>query len=338
MVALVGVVALWATNALAGPTAPPSTPTAAPATPTPPVGPTPTPPVGPTATPVPATPTPPVGPTATPAPATPTPAPTPTPGAGPLDKDQQKCVKAMNKAGSKVDKAQFKDNEKCLKDFQKGKLVGPVEDCLTADLKGKVQKAKAKTDKEDGKKCVPLMPQPAFGYTGAQTVNDAGVEGPIDLFHTIFGDPAADNVFLIGKANKDSAKCQTDMLKQGDKLEDVVLKELVKAKEDAIKLDTVNSSATLGAAIALQLSSSPKIAKQEDNFLKKVSKSCSSLQVAASMAFPGICADDDPAVLTDCVIAAARCVACVKMNEFDGLTMDCDLGDNNAADGSCPLP
>ena len=43
-------------------------------------------------------------------------------------------------------------------------------------------------------------------------------------------------------------------------------------------------------------------------------------------------------MIQDCVIAAARCVACSKINAFDALALDCDQEDNQDADGSCPLP
>jgi hypothetical protein len=38
----------------------------------------------------------------------------------------------------------------------------------------------------------------------------------------------------------------------------------------------------------------------------------------------------------DCVIAAARCVACSKINAFDALALDCDQLDDQSANGSCP--
>jgi hypothetical protein len=267
-----------------------------------------------------------------------TPAPTPTPGPGPLDKDQQKCVKAMNKAGGNVDKAQLKENEKCLKDHQKDKLAGTVQDCLTADQKGKVQKKKDKTVKDDGKKCVPLNPQPNFGYTGADAVNDAGVAGPILVFHTLFGQPVDDQDLFTKAINKDTAKCQETMLKETDKVEDTVLKEMRKAKESAIKLASVTSAGDLGDAILAQISSSKAITKAEQKLDDQVSKKCQFLQANWDVIFPGLCGDPDLESTEDCAIASARCVACVKMNLFDGLAMPCDMVDNNVADGSCPLP
>jgi hypothetical protein len=37
-----------------------------------------------------------------------------------------------------------------------------------------------------------------------------------------------------------------------------------------------------------------------------------------------------------CVIEAARCEACVKINVFDDLNLDCDQADDQTANESCP--
>ena len=301
---------------------PTPTPTISP-TPTPTAGPTatptPTPTAGPTGTPTPTpTPTPTMGPTPTP---TPTPGPTPTPAPAPLSKAEQKCVNAMNKDGQKVDNKQLKENEKCLADFQKGKLAGNIETCLTADLKNKVGKAQEKTAKDDAKLC---NPAPAFAYTGAANVNQAAVDGPIDLIHDIFGDPV-DNAPIVPKAaNKDTAACQFEMLKSADKLEDTVLKELNKAKKKALKEPSVNSAGQLEIALAAVLSSNQKILNKADSLRKKVDKKCGALTGDPGVLFPGICADANLGNIQDCVIAAAGCVACEKMNAFDNLNLNCN--------------
>jgi hypothetical protein len=270
---------------------------------------------------------------------TPTPTATPTPTGAPtlLSKEQQRCVNAMNKDGQKVDQKQFKDNEKCLKDYQNGKLIGTVDDCLSDDRKGKVQKAKDKTVKDDTKLCVSLVPQPPFAYTGAAIVNDAAVAGPLDLIHAIFGSPVDNAPLLTKDANKETAKCQMEMLKQANKVEDAVLKELVKAKKKAIKGSVVDSAEALEVALAAVLSSNKNVTNKQNQLFKKVDGKCESLQALPSTVFPGACADTDLGVVENCVIDAARCVACLKMNAFDGLALGCDQWDNQALDGSCPL-
>jgi hypothetical protein len=256
----------------------------------------------------------------------------------PLSKDQQKCVNKLNGDGQKVDLAQLKEGEKCLSDFQKGKLVGAIEDCLIADRAGKVWKAEDRTVADDAKYCVPLDPQPPFAYTGAATVNGAAVAGPIALIHAIFGDPVDNAPLVTNDADKDTAKCQMAMLKQAGRVEDAVLKELNKAKKKAVNEPLVDSAEALETALAAVLSSSESIAKKQDQLYQKVDGSCETLQASPGAVFPGACADADLGVVEDCVIDAARCVACSKMNAFDGLALDCDQWDNQALDGSCPIP
>jgi len=255
-----------------------------------------------------------------------------------LSKDQQRCVNKLNKDGQAVDQTQLRENEMCLKDFQKGKLFGTVEDCLTADRQVKVQKANDRTVRDDIKLCMPLDPQPPFAYTGAATVNDAAVVGPIDLIHTIFGNPVDNAPLVTSEANKETARCQTVMLKQAGRLEDAVLNELNKAKKKSIKGPVVDSAEALEVALAAVLSSNEKITRQQDQLYKKVDESCETLQALPSTVFPGACADADLGLVENCVIDAARCVACLKMNAFDDLALDCDQWDNQAQDGSCLVP
>jgi hypothetical protein len=53
--------------------------------------------------------------------------------------------------------------------------------------------------------------------------------------------------------------------------------------------------------------------------------------------FPGECSEEDSSLseVEVCAIAAARCVACLKINAFDDLDLDCDQADDQNANGSC---
>ena len=281
------------------------------------------------------TPTATVTPTPTPTSGTPTPTPTPAPPAQ-LDKDQQKCVNEMNKNGAKVNKAQLKENGTCLKDFQKGKLTTSFDACITADRKGKIDQAQDKTVVGEAKKCATLLLPPPFAYTDATTVNENAVDGALALTHTIFGGPPVqDTVFSTKVADKDKAKCQLGMLKQASKLENTVLKEINKAKKEAIKKEWVGSSSLLETALADVFTNSDKVTSAAAKLVKGVEKKCASLQDPATT-FPGACADPNLGVVEECEVAAARCVACLKINAFDDLSLDCDDLDDGAANMSCP--
>ena len=138
-----------------------------------------------------------------------------------------------------------------------------------------------------------------------------------------------------------------EMLKQANKVEDTVLKEIVKAKKTAIKEPAVTSAEILEAGLAAVLSSNEKILKKEGQLVDKVDKKCETFLGDPRTIFPGVCAGPPPFVsgapiplgdIQDCVIAASRCVACLKINAFDALNIDCDQADNQSVDGSCPIP
>ncbi len=256
----------------------------------------------------------------------------------PLVKEQQVCVNQMNKSGAKVNAVQLKETEKCLKDFQGGKLTTSFEDCTTADAKGKVQKAVNKTVSGEEKTCDPLLPDdlPSFGYTTAVSVNQAAVAGGLALVHEIFGDPVQDADLFMKTTGKETASCQYEMLKRADKLESTVVKEVNKAKKTALKDPTVSGRPALEVALAEVFDpANVKLAKAEEKLEKGVEKKCGLLPSPETI-FPGACADPDLLEVEACVIAAARCQACSKINAFDGLILECDELDDGSANGSCP--
>jgi hypothetical protein len=249
----------------------------------------------------------------------------------------------MNKSGEKVNKAQLKKNEQCLKDFQKGKLDGKMTfgDCMSVDRKGndKVQKAEKKTETLEGKKCDSLDVPPPFAYTDSATVNAAAVDGALALAYEIFGVPPVLDADLVTKADdRKTARCQLEMLKRADKLENTVLKEINKAKKKALKEETVDSETALEAKLQAVLSSNRKINRIQIRFAKSIDRICAVVQAPPGTIFPGSCGEGDPNLrdVEACVIAAARCEACLKINAFDKLNLDCDQADDQTTNRSCP--
>jgi hypothetical protein len=198
-----------------------------------------------------------------------------------------------------------------------------------------VQKAEKNTVKWEGKKCV--APPPPFAYTDSPTVNTAAVDGSLRILYEIFGGPPVLDASLVTKAdNRDSTKCQSEMLKQAGKLENTVLRELVKAEKKALKDETVNTRAALEAKLEAVLSSNDKINRVQDRLVKGVDRKCAALQASPATLFPGACGDPDLSEVETCVIAAARCLSCLKINAFDDLDLDCDQGDDQLINLSCP--
>jgi len=242
-----------------------------------------------------------------------------------LTKAQQACVNEMNKNGEKVNRTQLKENERCLNDFQREKLVAPMtfDACMAADRKDRVLKAKAKTATQEAKKCDPLEVAPPFAHNDSATVNAAAVDGALALTRKIFGrSPVLDDDLATKAADKDMAKCQLEMLKRADKLVNTVLKEVIKAEKKALKDETVHSSEALEAKLQTVFSSNERIDRTQATLVKGVDKKCAVLQAAPDTIFPGACGEGSPNLneVEACVIATARCEA----------------WDDRTSNGSCP--
>jgi hypothetical protein len=258
-----------------------------------------------------------------------------------ISRAQQACVNEMNKNGEKVNKAQLRENERCLREFQAERLVAPMtfDACTTADQKDRVQKAEERTATREVRKCASLDVLPRFAYTHSATVNAAAVDGALTLMYEIFGGPTVLDGNLVTRAeDRQTARCQLEMLKRADKLENTVLKEVNRAKKKALRDETVVSSAALEAKLQAVLSSNDRITRTENRLVTGVKRQCAALEAPPDTIFPGTSGVGDPSLpqVEACVIEAARCEACVKINVFDGLNLDCDQADDQTANGSCP--
>jgi hypothetical protein len=118
-----------------------------------------------------------------------------------------------------------------------------------------------------------------------------------------------------------------------------VLKEINKAKREAIKDEMVDSDAALEAKLQAVLSSNDKINSAQRMLLNGVDRKCAALPTPPDAIFAGECSEGDPSLseVEACVIAAARCEACVMINAFDDLNLNCDRADDQTANGSCPM-
>ena len=246
---------------------------------------------------------------------------------------QQKCLNGINKDGAGVAKTQGKENIGCLKAKGQGKLVGSAQTCLTADAKGKVQKSKDKTSADATKNC---GTPPSFGFTGAPTVNNAAVQGQLDLENDVFGNDL-DSATISCSSNKPGCLCQQKVLKDVEKLVDTKLKVFINCKKAALKAgansaqalrDCVNNAGTAGSIAA---DSAGKVQKGADKINATIGKSCTGV----SGAFPGTCNPQTGNALGDCLDTQVECRVCTMVNEMDGIFVNCDLFDNGAPDASC---
>ena len=239
-------------------------------------------------------------------------------------------------------KTQGKDICDCIKDFAKGKSLSPaatLEECLTADRKGKVAKAKGKTESDEAKKCAGMSP--AFGATDASTVNNAAVQKELNLVHAVFGSDLDVVIATEDLAvDKGRSKCQQRVAKSVKKCQDAKLKEFNKCKKLGLKDESIQSF--LGLQECMGQDPKGKIAKACDPTTGKIrstiNKKCGSVDFPGAfpqvIAIPG-CGTDDPATLATCLDQIVECQVCLALNQADRLSRDCDEFDDGLTNGSC---
>ncbi len=271
-------------------------------------------------------------------------------GAQLQNKSQQQCINELNKNLGKVAKMQGKSVFACIKDGSKGKLGAmTIEECTTADRKGTVGKATAKTSTKEAAKCTT---PPDFAATNANTVNFVGIASELQLAHDYFG-PDLDLAIVSFKLKKPVAKCQQAVAQQGEKCADALIKEfnackkgLLKGKSGSRPLDVEELQAScMNQPSVLGGIPDPKGKIQKACVTKlndKIQKKCAGVDLA--LAFPGLqnalagsrTLHVQVAEVTADVVEVALIVADALDecgNRLIELLEQCDDGGNVAGDG-----
>jgi hypothetical protein len=256
-------------------------------------------------------------------------------------KDQQKCSNALNKGFSKQAKAQGQALGDCVKHNAKGSLTDPtVAACFAnPDKKGKVQKARSKTQADYDKKCVgtskkdPNSPRlPDFGVTAVGVIDMVATDKELALMTMLFG-PNPDAALFTEAGDKDRSKCQQAVVKALRKCQDTTLKEFNKCTKGTLK---ANGDVSDLEACLSGLASNPGVAKACNEKLGgTVTKKCGDvLNDPNRPVFPGDC--DGALDLADCLEAQVKCHSCLGIDAVDDIWADCDLFDDGADNDSCP--
>lgn len=270
---------------------------------------------------------------------------------GAIERDQQKCIVKFNNAATKVAAVQGKEHVKCVKFAGKGKLPPPqtADQCLVADAKQKVAKARGKTDATYLARCADNLPAfgIAAGASAATTANDAAVAYARAMLDDLFGNLLTPAIIDCG-ADKIGCKCQQAVTKSYDKLAATAVKLFLRCKKNALKEGTqplpsgAMSSADLelcvtdaGTAGSIAEDGKEKIAKAIAKLGRGIEKKCAAVDSEA--VFPGLCRGLAGAALRDCVARRVECRVCQTLNVVDDLAIDCDLLDDGASNGSCDV-
>jgi hypothetical protein len=247
----------------------------------------------------------------------------PDPGA-PLDAGEQVCVNALNKSLAEVVRAQGRDSGLCLRDAARGRLGSlAADDCLTADRRGMVARARQKTDSAAASSCASVTPD--FGPTSPAVVNQAAVDGGVALVHDAFG-PDLDSTVISQAADRDAARCQQAVALAVSKCLDERTREFGRCKQSLLKIGA-GSAADLVPCIGSD--PADRIARRcdqpapnPDGVRREVARRCTAAGVDLSVAFPP-CASSDAETVHACLTAAARHRACLIIDGADGLGASC---------------
>jgi len=250
-----------------------------------------------------------------------------------VSSSDQSCITTFNKGVAAVAKAQGKLVAKCVRDFASGKLVAITpEQCLVADLFGRLQGTINKAASATMSRCGPSTP---FGTTAVQTAVATAAVAEIDLIHGAIG-ANLDTALLPTAAG---SSCQRQIASALLKCTDTRRKEYLKCQKNGLRSGAITDAASLeatclGTGGIGQPDANGKIAKIcGDRIASAVVGRCAS--VSPATAFPA-CNAGTATALAACLSAEAGCQLCQMLNDVDGLGRDCDLfDDGNGSNGSC---
>ena len=244
---------------------------------------------------------------------------------------QQKCINKINKDMIKLHAAQGKLDAGCVKDAVK--TGSDAEVCIAADAKGKVSAKEDKTVSDEMKKCLGLMPAPAFAYTSAAIANGAAEEAEEDLIHDVFGSPSINPGLLLCDTNPAECLCQRQVIDRVEKLFRAMSALFVKCKNQALAIG--HAPFLSGAASASDIAECVTngligLSVQADT-KQKVADAISQMEATRANFCTvggefnaGVCPGSGSGV-TDCLAKRTKCRFCEMVNAGDALTIDCSM-------------
>ena len=222
----------------------------------------------------------------------------------PQSKGQQKCINSLIKASAGVGGARGKLIGGCVKAVSKGK-ANDVDDCISTDAKGRMNKATAKADKLISKGCGET---PDFAVSDKDTIVAAASDAQQGLLLDVFGQDGGgvDGMIIRASADKAGASCQGGVTKGYQKLAKTRNKVFSKCAKGGLKAgdkDAGRLNEAIGNAMDLGecLDNDPglKVAKALAKLDKSFRKGCFATGGAAS--FGGLCQDVSLPAFADCV-------------------------------------
>ncbi|HXC50308.1 MAG TPA: ice-binding family protein [Candidatus Limnocylindrales bacterium] len=259
---------------------------------------------------------------------------------------QQKCLNKVSGGGRKVTSSTIRNSSDCMKKGSAGSLPPgtTAQDCLFADLKGRIAKARLKVDSAGQSYCISPVP-PDFGYTDSTLVGDAHEDEAVALVPDCFGSDL--DAALAGPLAADpSAKCSAGTLSATSRISDAMLKQYLGCMKTGLKDGSITDAAGLTLCLDA-ITADPKgtVAKAVSKAQGKIESLC---PAAPGPFFPeldgagelcdryGLALPLNASTLTTCLSNRMRCRICRTVNAAQDLSRNCDLFDDGSIDGTCP--
>ncbi len=254
---------------------------------------------------------------------------------------RQKCINKLNQAVTKLVKVQRADIRNCLRFAARNRLDDGMtaEACLVADIRGKVNKAFARTVRDEAQACNEDQ-MPDFAFAGAATVNRFAAGQELALFADVFG-PDPDAVVADAGAEPLAAECQLLVVDLYGKILDKMLRGFRGCTKRGLKSGSIVDSGDLeNRCFAEVLDDRNRgIERAEAQFDFKVGTLCHGVDLAGS--FPGECASaaaEDAAAFAACARQHSLCRMCILLNAANAILGPCDEFDDGSVNGTCVDP
>lgn len=243
----------------------------------------------------------------------------------------QKCILAMNAVGGKINKLQGADVTRCFKFALRSSLPQgqSLDSCAEGDLTGKIARTRGKLDIVEERRC---STTPPFGTAGSAIAGQAAVDSRLLLAEDWFGTDM-DAAVVPFSAQFQNAKCQFLAIRRVDRLLLGMLRAYGRCARDAVR--SFDSSELSLSDCVLAMDQDRKVVRGQAKLRRELEApagKCTDRNQSAL--FPGDCAGAGD--FAGCVGDLADCWSCNYLKAAGGLSVDCDLHDNGAADGSCP--
>jgi hypothetical protein len=265
-----------------------------------------------------------------------------------LSRDAQKCVSTAAKNATRIVTSVSKAALVCVKNISNGKEPNPLATCTDADPKNKISGAQEKLAEGIDARCSfpyaidcdgPCAATDADG-TSAATDDDTEVNDCLSCQSTLAAHSTSSptqglhSAILNGSTIIEKstsllvASCQGAILKAASKHLVTQLKTYSKCSKSELKFGTVPPV----GAICIGLDPKEKILKASGKIFTAISQHCAGVPPFDG----GPCIGLTNSALGNCVDSISICRACLWANVTMGSSVDCDLEDDEASNGSCP--